>query len=126
MRLVFASLAVAAVVFGPVVMAKEEGSKIAAATDQKPFKMVFTNKLIDGKKTWLPATVNVPDGRPVEFQLVNQLDAPHGFEVMGLSDAVVVLANETKTLKFAAKGKGEYKIRCHMHPTHVGGMMTVQ
>ena len=91
-------------------------------------KVTLTNKLVDGKKTWLPADVSVQHGAKVELTLINTLADPHGFTAPGLtSEPIVVQGNETKTVTLTAPGKpGTVKFSCQLHPAHVGGSITVQ
>lgn len=97
------------------------------ATNAKVEKLTFTNKMVDGKKTWLPADAKVPAGSKVEITLVNTLDDPHGFTAPGLTtDPVIVGGKETKTFTVQAQNKGDYKFSCQMHPAHVGGQISVQ
>lgn len=90
-------------------------------------KVTFTNKLIDGKKTWIPNDAKVPAGSTLEITLVNTLDDPHGFTAPGLTaEPVVVGGKETKTVTVQATNKGDFKFSCQMHPAHVGGQIEVQ
>ncbi len=87
----------------------------------------FTNKLVDGKKTWVPSAKTMPTADTVEIKLVNELDDPHGFSIVGLTEQVVVNGKETKTVTASTKGKsGAHKFTCGIHPAHVGGEVTIQ
>lgn len=98
----------------------------AFAADAKQ-ELVFENKLVDGKKVWLPAEAKVKDGTEVTIKLVNTLGEPHGFDLPGYADKIVVQANETKTLKsFKANKKGKHAITCQLHPAHVGAALTIE
>jgi nitrosocyanin len=90
--------------------------------------LTFTNKLVDGKKTWTPGEGKVKAGDAVELTLVNTLPEPHGFAIKGLTEDLVVNANETKTVSIPAdKVKaGAYDIKCQLHPAHVGAKLVVQ
>lgn len=89
--------------------------------------ITLTNKIVDGKKTWVPADVKVKAGEKVELTLVNTLPDPHGFNAPGMAKDVVVNGNETKTVSFTApKEAGTVKYTCHLHPAHVGGNIIVQ
>jgi plastocyanin len=89
-------------------------------------KLTFTNKLIDGKKTWLPADAKIKAGHAVELTLINTLADPHGFSLPGMTSDIVVGGHETKTVALAAPKAGTYKFHCQLHPAHVGGAITVQ
>ncbi len=98
-----------------------------AAVAPKLEKLSFTNKMIDGKKVWVPSEGKVAAGTMVEITLVNTLADPHGFTAPGFTtEPVIVGGNETKVITVQAKDKGDYKFSCQMHPAHVGGTITVQ
>lgn len=122
-------------IFAPVmmtVMLGPVGQTAFAADVAKPSApaatsgATFTNKLVDGKKTWLPLTVTLPSGKDSTLTLVNTLTEPHGFEVPGIISPVVVGSGETKTVVLKAPKAGHYKIKCQLHPAHVAGEITVQ
>lgn len=102
------------------------GAGGAVAATQIVEQVTVTNKLIDGKKTWVPSEVKVHPGAKVELTLVNTLPDPHGFNAAGMADKVVVGANETKTVTFTAGKAGETKFNCQLHPAHVGGKIVVR
>lgn len=98
----------------------------AMAADAKVEKVTFTNKLVGGKKTWVPSETTMPAGK-VEITLVNELADPHGFELDGLLKVpLVVGGKETKTVMVDNAAAGTYKYSCQMHPAHVGGEITVK
>ena len=99
------------------------GSSFAAKT-AKPTTLIFTNIMHDGKKVWIPRSTDVVPGK-YTFELVNNLAAPHGFEIKGLVKPVVVPAHGKKQVTVDMK-KGNYKISCHMHPAHVGAEIIVK
>ena len=101
--------------------AKAEAAKPAAVQH-----VTLTNKLVDGKKTWLPADIKVKAGQPVELELVNTLPDPHGFNLPGLAPNVVVPGNSKTTVKFTATKKETIKYTCQLHPAHVGGSVVVE
>ncbi len=127
MRTVLAFLCAAALSFA--ITAKAETApavKPAAPTAEQVEKITLTNKIVDGKKTWLPANVNLKAGVKVELTLVNTLPDPHGFTAPGMATDVVN-GNESKTVTFTApKEPGTVKFSCQLHPAHVGGNFTVQ
>ncbi len=128
MRNVLAFLSAAALSFA--VTAKAEtapAAKPGAPAAEQVDKITLTNKIVDGKKTWLPADVKLKAGEKVELTLVNTLPDPHGFTAPGMAKDVVVNGNETKTVSFTApKDPGTVKFSCQLHPAHVGGNFTVQ
>jgi plastocyanin len=129
MRLVSAiagNLVLAASLAGVATLAQAEETKVAAKAPVE--SVTFTNKMVDGKKTWTPGEGKVKAGDAVELTLVNTLPEPHGFSIPGMTDEIVVNANETKIVTVAA-GKvkaGSYDIKCQLHPAHVGAKLTVQ
>lgn len=109
--------------------AKGKASKSPSPTSQavvQPQAVNFTNKLVDGKKTWLPATVTVKAGSPLVITLINTLTEPHGFEIADLLAPVVVPPGETMEVKVVAKAPGRHKFSCQLHPAHVGGELVVE
>jgi nitrosocyanin len=90
-------------------------------------KVTFTNKLIDGKKVWVPNTTDIKAGEDLDITLVNPLAEPHGFAMADIIGAdVVVNAGETKTVKGKAPKSGEFKFHCQLHPVHVGGALNAK
>lgn len=88
-------------------------------------QVIFSNILEDGKKVWLPKSITLVPGE-YEFVLRNHLSEPHGFEIKGMTKMpIVVPKNGTKLVRVNAK-KGNYDIKCHMHPAHVGAKLVVQ
>lgn len=88
--------------------------------------LTFTNKEIDGKKVWKPEAATIKSNEKTTIKLVNTLDAVHGFEIPGLTEQVPVPGNKTITIEVDKPKPGEYKFKCHMHPAHVGGKITVE
>ena len=88
--------------------------------------LTFTNKEEGGKKVWIPSSTDLKAGEDVTFTLVNTLKDVHGFEIPGLTEQVPVPGGESKTIVVKAPKAGSYPYRCHMHPAHVGGTLTVK
>ena len=88
--------------------------------------VTFTNRLVDGKKTWLPATAKFKAGQKVEIKLVNTLSEPHGFSMPGLIEDIIVNSGETKSINFTPKNAGTFPFKCQLHPAHVGGSITIE
>lgn len=107
-------------------MTKKEESNPTTANKVEVQHITVTNKLIDGKKTWLPAEINVKVGHKVELELVNTLPEPHGFNVPGLAENVVVGGNTKQTVSFTPSKKEKIKFNCQLHPAHVGGHVNIQ
>lgn len=129
MKLAYALLSAASLLIAAAVRAETPVAKPAPApTAVEPVeKITLTNKIVDGKKTWLPADVKLKAGEKVELTLVNTLPDPHGFTAPGMAKDVVVNGNETKVVTFTApKDKGPVKFSCQLHPAHVGGTFEVQ
>ncbi len=97
-----------------------QGSAFAAQ------ELTFTNKEVNGAKVWEPSITTLKAGEDVEIKLVNTLKDVHGFEVPGLTEKIAVPANETKILTVKAPKAGDYEFKCHMHPKHVGGHVTIK
>lgn len=81
-------------------------------------------KLVDGKKTWIPTSVSAKPGK-VTFKLHNSLSEPHGFVVQGVNKPIVIPAGQTVDESVDLK-KGEYELKCHMHPAHVSSKLHVE
>jgi len=123
----FAALAAATPALGKAPAkssAKAMTTKAATAATAKMEKLTFTNRMVNGKKVWLPAKVQVKPGK-IQITLVNTLKDPHGFNVPGLMTPVVVAPNQTKIVTAQASKAGTYKFNCQLHPTHIGGEITV-
>jgi hypothetical protein len=88
--------------------------------------VTLTNKLIDGKKTWVPSELKIKAGEPVEIELINTLPDPHGFNLPGLAENVVVGGNEKKTVTLNPATKETIKFDCQLHPAHVGGQFIIE
>ena len=88
--------------------------------------VTFTNKMVDGKKTWTPAEVKVKSGHHVAITLKNELPEPHGFQIAGLVEPVVVGPKESKTVLAVPTKPGTYKVTCQLHPAHVGATFIVE
>ncbi|MEI6398153.1 MAG: cupredoxin domain-containing protein [Pseudomonadota bacterium] len=110
--------------------AKAEAAKPAVVPQvsltNKAQQITLTNKIVDGKKTWLPAELKVKVGQPVELFLVNTLPDPHGFNLPGLAPDVVVPGNSKTKVKFTPSKKETIKYTCQLHPAHVGGSVVVE
>jgi FtsP/CotA-like multicopper oxidase with cupredoxin domain len=110
--------------------AKTEATKPAVVPQvpltNKAQQITLTNKIVDGKKTWLPAELKVKVGEPVELFLVNTLLDPHGFNLPGLAPDVVVPGNSKTKVKFTPSKKETINFNCQLHPAHVGGSFVVE
>lgn len=89
-------------------------------------EITFTNKDVDGVKTWEPSTTTLKAGEDIEIKVVNPLKDEHGFQVPGLTNPEVIPGNGNKTLTIKAPKAGKYPYKCHMHPKHKGGDITIQ
>jgi hypothetical protein len=98
--------------------------KKEAASDIE--KIEFVNVLVGDKKVWQPSDAKLAQGKKYEIVLKNTLAEPHGFEAPGLTEPLVVLANETKTVIVSPTKAGVFPFKCQLHPAHVGGTLTVQ
>lgn len=98
----------------------------AAAAKTEATALTFENKLVDGKKTWLPAIAKIQASKKVSIKLVNTLPEPHGFEIPGHITEIVG-ANETKTVVLDEIKKGEtLAVKCQLHPAHVGAKIQAE
>ncbi len=98
-----------------------QGSAFAAQ------ELSFTNKEVDGTKVWEPSTSKLKAGEDIEVKIVNPLKDEHGFHLPGLTDPMVIPGNGgTKTLTLKAPKAGSYSFKCHMHPKHKGGDITIE
>ena len=105
-------------------MAAGNEKKTPAVSDAE--KIEFTNVLVGEKKVWQPADAKLTHGKKYEIILKNTLSEPHGFEVPGLTEPLVVLANESKSVVIVPSKTGVFPFKCQLHPAHVGGTLTVQ
>ncbi len=132
MKMIGTMLSVAFLSFAALAQAETTASKPVAPAAAAPAadvqKVTMTIQLVNGKKVWLPANVDVKAGSQVELTLINTLADPHGFNAPGFTtEPIVVNGNETKTVTVTApKTPGKVKFSCQLHPAHVGGDITVQ
>lgn len=85
--------------------------------------VTFENKLVDGKKTWLPAVAKVKAGEKIMIKVTNTLGEPHGFEIPGKMTEVIP-AHESKMVTLSSIKKGEtLEVKCQLHPAHVGAKL---
>ena len=101
------------------------GSK-PTSSKAKVREVVFENRLVEGKKTWLPSIVQANNGESLRFKLINKLNAPHGFFIKDYTEPVIVKGNSTKILPVIVAKKGTYAVKCHLHPAHVGAQIVVK
>ncbi len=92
---------------------------VPAPTQEIEFKTI----LVDGKKTWVPPLTSVKHGVPVHATLINELAEPHGFEIPGVVAPMVVQPKTPTKVSFALKATGDYEVKCHLHPAHVGAKL---
>jgi len=120
-------------------------SAFAAETREFDIEAVQLNKV----KYWRPTEAAVKKGAQfspkdgVKFTVkkgdtvilhpVSKIEGPnniHGFaidefKVEALADDKGLVKYKGKEIKFVADKVGDFKIRCHLHPAHVGGQLTV-
>jgi plastocyanin len=97
-----------------------QGSAFAAQ------ELTFTNKDVNGVKIWEPSVTTLKAGEDIEIKVVNPLKDEHGFHLPGLTDPHVIPGNGNKTITVKAPKAGKYPYKCHMHPKHQGGDLTLQ
>ena len=108
-------------VFSVPVLAYDKVAKPAAKPETAA--VTFENKLVDGKKTWLPAVAKVKAGEKIVIKVTNTLAEPHGFEIPGKVTEVIP-ANESKMVTLSSIKKGEtLEVKCQLHPAHVGAKL---
>lgn len=89
-------------------------------------EITLVNYETDGVKQWLPGTVMVKKGDDVEITLINNVPSgDHGFFLPDFKVRELVSKGKKKVVKFKAEKAGLYEMKCHMHPTHVGGQLLV-
>jgi hypothetical protein len=115
----------AAPVAKPAAAPAATGAAGAKKVDGSTELVTFTSKMVNGKKTWLPAEVHVKNGHHIAITLKNELPEPHGFQIVGLVEPVVVGPHETKTVLAVPTKPGTYKATCQLHPAHVGATLIV-
>lgn len=111
-------LTLSAVLFATLGFAAEK--KATSAPHSAPKAITFTNVVKDGKKMWTPALSEVPHGQEIEAVLVNTAAEPHGFEIPGVVDPMVVQPGKSEHVKFTLPKAGHYQVKCQLHPAHVG------
>lgn len=76
----------------------------------------------------------VPANTPIDIPVMNQGQAIHNMDILGVKDAVtgadiktpsLVQAGTTQDLKFTIAQPGTYKFQCDVHPTEMIGQITV-
>jgi plastocyanin len=127
----FSALALSTLMIGMAGVASAADAPSAvqapAPAGQEVQHLVFKNEMVNGKKTWLPATATAKAGEKLEITLVNTLKDPHGFRASGLvAEPQVIGGGQTKTVVVDAPKAGTYKVDCQLHPAHVGATITVQ
>jgi plastocyanin len=98
----------------------------AAANAAKPQDIEFRTVLVDGKKTWVPALTTLAAKGQVNATLINELAEPHGFEIPGVVKPVVVEPKKPTKVSFTLDAAGDYDVKCHLHPAHVGAKLSVK
>ena len=88
--------------------------------------LTFNNVEVDGAKVWEPSLTTLKAGEDVEIKIVNSLKDIHGFEIPGLTEKIAVPANQTRSITVKAPKAGDYAFKCHMHPKHVGGHLSIK
>ena len=124
-------------------------TSLTVFADTKEF---FVNAVeINKTKYWLPADLKIDQKDPhfkvkegagdftvkkgdtVVFHLLSKIGGAnniHGFaidefKVEALVDDKGLVKSHEKTVKFVADKAGTFKIRCQLHPAHVGGHLIV-
>jgi len=99
---------------------------LAAKADVKQV-IAVVNKMIDGKKTWVPSHQTIKANQATEIVVVNTLNAVHGFEISGHVKPIALLPLETKKITLnKTTVNTKLKISCHMHPAHVGSTIVAK
>lgn len=89
-------------------------------------KLTIVNiETAQGVKIWIPESIFAKRGDTVTLNLVNKLDAEHGFEIEAFKVKEVVDSQKTATVKFKVDKSGIFSIKCQLHPAHVAGQLVV-
>ncbi len=84
--------------------------------------------LKDGKKYWLPSKITAKKEERIHLKLENHIPGPnsiHGFRLPAFHIEELV-DNKGKDVEFTADQVGKFNFDCHLHPTHIGGELTVR
>ncbi len=105
--------------------AKKTSPKLKVTAKKQVVAII--NKMVDGKKTWVPSHHSINSTQETELVLVNTLDAVHGFEIHGYIKPIALLPLETRKIILKKIPKNtKIKISCHMHPAHVGSTIVAK
>ena len=102
----------------------DKHSKSVKTKTTKTF--TITNKLVNKAKVWIPEFKTIKAGEVVQFNLVNTLDAPHGFEIVGITKGVIVPPKKSTTISLTTPKNEVLAFKCHMHPAHIGGVIQIE
>lgn len=81
----------------------------------------------NGVKFWFPSNIIVKKGDTVKIKAISKIGGQnniHGFAIDEFKVQELVTDKE-KEIEFTAAKAGIFPIRCHLHPAHVGGHLTV-
>ena len=82
---------------------------------------------VEGKAAFSPQTVTVHTGDEVDLTVSNDTDTTHGFDIegYGMPPRTIDPTLPPEHVKFTARRAGNYKIFCHLHPTHQTATLVV-
>ena len=88
--------------------------------------ITLVNYETDGLKQWVPGTIIAKKGDDIELTLINNVPSgDHGFFIPAYKITKVVSKGKKEVVKFKADKDGIFELKCHLHPTHVGGQLLV-
>jgi Cupredoxin-like domain len=82
-----------------------------------PIQVVTTQ--VGGKNVFIPSTLVVTSGHPVELSIFNTTDIPHGFRIPALGIEEVLPAQEEHVVSLPPLEPNQVlRIVCHLHTAH--------
>jgi nitrosocyanin len=97
---------------------------LAAMAEKREITLV--NYETDGVKQWLPGTIMAKKGDDIEITLINNAPSGvHGFIIPAFNVRKEILKGKKQVVKFKADKEGLFEMKCHLHPTHVGGQILI-
>jgi nitrosocyanin len=99
---------------------------LSASAFAETRQITLVNYETNGLKQWLPGTIIVKKGDDVELTLINNVPSGvHGFFIPDYDVKKDVKKGVKEVVKFKADKDGLFTMKCHLHPTHVGGQLLV-
>jgi plastocyanin len=118
-----------ATLLGGTPLCTASNPKPSPTASQKPDRILRLEAVVkDGTKYWLPSELTAKKGERIHLRLENKIPGPnsiHGFRLRAFHIEELV-DSRGKEIDFTADQPGVFPFECHLHPTHVGGHLTVK